>query len=467
MLSASGLVAGSAWASFQFIIDPKSVAWMNRYLPEGARIPLSVWDDPKTLAEVQSDLKRNGLSAGDQIRVESPGKAAKQTVDLLLPIFRRETNCSNPASLVEGARCPHRLSEVRVYRRVLNPTPQKKEALQFINVLGINEVEESFVLEPLVESRVAEAGSRDTLPYTIVERYDNPPELGKNIVAAQGIWLNLAGKTRKGDSTIVYGSVVYYNPVSTTISGLISWTSPTGQTPTWQKVRKGRAPELLVDRTVALEPDFQVYQLVPRKSKGVPFELQPVSLNKSPIDSGAFKDALFLARSGLWSPALEVIQSVRKQRIKEWTDTAQAQLDLVARHAKITKTQADQPWASASQQVLAHLIDGRWAKATYVIHTSADDLDDVLDLLKFDSGRIKKRIDAALQVNPARTDVQTWAALRVAAKRGKAQAIAWLKQQPQDNSTNRVKGLKLLNQLDSSQVSDGETPPVNSTNTQG
>lgn len=433
IVSAAGLVAGSAWMSFQFIMDPKSVAWMNRYLPEGARIPLSAWDDPKTMAEVQADLRRKGLQAGDPIRVESGAKSAR-TVDLLLPIFRHESQCSENCN---------RLSELRVYRRILNPTPQKKEALQFINVLEINEVEESFVLEPLADARVTEAGSDRKLPYTTVERYDN----------TQGIWLDLTGTLQQGDSNVAYGSVVYYNPISTTINGLISWTSPTGQSPSWQKVRKGRAPELLVNRTVALEPDFQVYQLQTGKSVSVPFHLRSISLTKATIDSGAFTDALLLARSGLWSPALEVMQSVRKQRIDEWTDTAQAQLDLVARHAKVTKTQADQPWASASQQVLANLMDGRWAKATQVIQPSAADRDEVLDLLKFDSGRIQKRIDAALQINPARTEVQTWAALRIAAKQGKTPAIAWLKQQPQDDSSTRVQSLKLLNQLEASEAS--------------
>ncbi|MBW4537867.1 MAG: hypothetical protein KME43_01835 [Myxacorys chilensis ATA2-1-KO14] len=428
--SAAGLVTTSAWMSFQFIKDPKSVAWMNHYLPEGARIPLSAWDDPKTMAEVQADLRKKGLRAGDPIRVESGAKSAKRTVDLLLPIFRPEAQCSD--------NCADRLSELRVYRRILNPTPQKKEALQFINVLEINEVEESFVLEPLANARVIEASSDRKLPYTTVERYED----------TQGVWLDLMGTLRQGDSSVTYGSVVYYNPVSTTINGLISWTSPVGQSPSWQKAPKGRAPELLVNRTVALEPDFQVFQLQ-IGTPSIPFQLRPISLNKAAIDSGAFTDALLLARNGLWSPALAVMQSVRKQRIDEWTATAQAQLDLVARHAKITKTQADKPWASASQQVLANLIDGRWAKSTQVIQLSAADRDEVLDMLKFDSGGIQKRINAALQINPARTEVQTWAALRIAAKQGKTPAIAWLKQQPQDDYTTRVQGLKLLNQLDS------------------
>jgi hypothetical protein len=434
ILSAAALVAGSAWLSLQFIIDPKSVVWMNRYLPEGAKIPLSAWDDPKTMAEIQAELRRNGLTVGNSIRVESSTKLANRTVDMLLPIFRRQANCLDDCD---------RLKEVRVYRTVLNPTPQKKEALQFINILEINELEESFVLDPLANAGVATVGSDRKLPYLTVERYEDR-------APSQGVWLNLSGKLRQGDFNVAYGSVVYYNPVSTSIGGIISWTSPPGQTPTWQSVPKGRALELLVNQTVALEPDFLVYQFIPRPSEAAPFQLKPISLNKPAIENSTFEDALFLARNGLWSPALEIMQSVKRRHIQDWTATAQAQVDLVARHAQITKAQADQPSASASQQVLVNLIDGRWTKATKVFQTSTDDRDEVLDLLKFDSGQLQKRINAALQLNAARTEVQTWAALRIAAKQGKADAIAWLKKQPYDDYNSHVQILKLLNQLDPS-----------------
>jgi hypothetical protein len=442
ILGAAGFVAVSGWLSVQFFLDPKSVAWLNQYLPEKARIPYSTWDDPKTISEIQAELRKSGLTAGDPIRVERKSKDKKPLFDLLLPVLRPQK---------EGE---DRLEEIRVYRNVLNPTPVKKEALQFVNVLDAKGLDETFVLDPLANAKVTVQGGDRTLPFVKIEKFDDR-------LPAPGIWLNISGEVQQGDATVAYGKVVYYNPGSTYINDLLKWTSPNGKTPIWQKPPKNRPLEFVVDRSVGLEPDFQVSQLKTRKAKTSPFGLEPISLEKPAINSGAFEDALFLARNGLWAPALEVMQSVRKQFVNAgtWTLTAQAQLDLVERHAKITKAQADEPSANVSQQILANMIDGRWAKATQIARTSVADREEILDLLKFDSGRIQKRITAALKLNPGREDVQTWAALRITAKQGRANAIAWLRQQPQETGSSHPQILKLLNQIDGAEVTTEITIP--------
>ncbi len=439
ILGAAGLVASCGWLSVQFFLDPKSVAWINQYLPEKARIPYSTWDDPKTMSEIQTELRKAGLSAGDPIRVEQNSKAKKKPADVLLPVFRPHKDGED------------RLEEVRVYRTVLNPTPNKREALQFVNVLDVKGLDESFVLDPLANAKVAIQGSDRNLPVLKVDRFDDR--------LPQGIWLNLSGQMQQGDATVTYGEVVYYNPESTYIGSLLKWTSPNGKTPAWQKVPKDRPLEFVVDRSVGLEPDFQVSQLRGRQSKTSPFELKVISLEKSAIDSGAFEDALSLARNGLWSPAREVMESVKKQTPELWTSTAQAQLDVVIRHAKVTKAQANEPSANVSQQILANLVDGRWAKATQIAQSSVADREEILELLRFDSGRIQKRISAALKLNPGREDVQTWATLRIAAKQGRSNAIAWLKQQPQETGSSHPQILKLLNQIDGVEVTTEITIP--------
>lgn len=430
--SAAGVVASSAWLSTQFIIDPRSVAWMNRYLPKDAKIPISAWDDPKTLKEIQSDLKRAGLFAGEPIRVETAIKGKKPQADLLIPIFKPGQDGGDD-----------RLTELRAYRFVLNPTPNKKEALQFVNQIEVSELREDFVTEPLVRARVINPSSDRPVPFTGVHRFeDRAPR--------NGAWLTLNGKLQQGDSSIAYGQVVYYNPTTTAMSVMLSWTSPDGELPSWQAVPKGRPAEFVVNQTVGLEPDFQIYQLRSVKRKTIPFQLQPISLSESGLkqDNGAFVDALFLARSGLWSTALDYLQSVKRQVGSDWTIDAQAQLDLVARHAKVTRAQADQSWANAGQQVLANLLDGRWERATQVMQNSTSDRTEILDVLKFDPGRVQRRINAALNFDPARSEVQLWAALRMAAQRGKPSAIAWLTQQPSDSGVRRAQTVKVLNELE-------------------
>jgi hypothetical protein len=99
--------------------------------------------------------------------------------------------------------------------------------------------------------------------------------------------------------------------------------------------------------------------------------------------------------------------------------------------------------------VLANLLDGRWERAAQAIEKSSFDHLEVVDVVKYDPGRIQRRINAALQFNPARSDVQMWAALRMATQHSKPQAIAWLKSQPLDSNVRRTQTLKILDQLES------------------
>ena len=440
--SAAGCVVTSTWLSAQFIIDPKSVAWMNRYLPNQAKIPISAWDDPKTIKEIQADLRKAGLFSGEPLRVETALKE-KQT-DLLIPIFR-------PGKDGEA----DRLIELRAYRLVLNPTLNKKEALQFVNQIEVRELREDFVTEPLVRSHAIDPSSDRPVPFTTVQRFEER-------APRNGAWLTLGGKLQQGDQSIAYGQVVYYNPTTTAMSVMLSWTSPNGELPSWQAVPKGRPAEFVVNQTVGLEPDFQVYQLRSVNRKNIPFQLQPISLSQSGLrqENGAFVDALFLARSGLWSNALDYLRSIKRQVGADWTIDAQAQMDLIARHAKITQTQADQPWASVGQQVLANLLDGRWERATQLMQNPTVDRAEVLNVLKFDPGRIHKRINASLNFDPARSEVQFWAALRLAAQQGKQGAIAWLTKQPQDSGIRRAQTVKLLNELEP--LTFGTVTPIES-----
>ncbi len=447
---AAALLIGGAWLSVEFILDPRSVIWLNQYLPEGSKILVAGSEELRTLAELQAALKKTGRAIGDPILLDDL-KAAKKSSDLLLPVLSRQEPCSFDCD---------RVTELRVYRPLLDSHRQGKQAdIQLISQLPINGVDESFVLAPFAEASGDDQGSTRALPLTTLQRFEDK-------APSQGVWLNLSGQRSPEDHSVAYGEIVHYNPSQNHLSVLLRWTSPTGEAPVWQKRAKGMLSTLVVNQSIGLEPDFEAYQVRARKFVPDPLQLLPVSLTEAALDNGAFVDALFLARNGLWSTALEFLRSVKnRQAPAEWSTDAQAQMDLVERHAQVTKSQAEKPWANVSQQVLVNLIDGRWAKATQVLQASPNDRDEITSLLKSDSGRLWKRVSALLRVNPTRQDVQTWGALILMAQQDKLRAIAWLKKQPQESSTSRAQITKLLNQTDgtldatlSDKLSQPQTP---------
>ena len=335
-----------------------------------------------------------------------------------------------------------RVTELRVYRPIPDSHGGKPEELQLISQLAIAGVDESFVLAPFAAAGGDDQGTTRTLPLTTLQRFEEK-------APAQGIWLNLSGQRSQGDDSVAYGEIVHYNPGQTYLSVLLRWTSPIGEAPVWQKRARGMLSTLVVNQSIGLEPHFEFYQVRARKFIPDPLQMLPVSLTEPALDNGAFVDGLFLARNGLWSTALEFLQSVKSRSTSaEWSTDAQAQLDLIERHAQVTRSQAEKPWANASQQVLVNLIDGRWAKATQVLQASLNDRDEITLLLKSDPGRLWKRVSALLRVNPTRQDVQTWGALIVMAQQDKPRAIAWLKKQPQESSSSRAQITQLLNQID-------------------
>ncbi|MCY7323652.1 MAG: hypothetical protein LH660_18065 [Phormidesmis sp. CAN_BIN36] len=431
---AAALLIGGAWLSVEFILDPRSVIWLNQYLPEGSKILVAGSEELRTLAELQAALKKTGRAIGDPISLESTLKEAKKSSDLLLPVLSRKEPCDLDCD---------RIMELRVYRPTANSDRQgKQNYIELISQLSVNGLDESFVLTPFAEVRGDDQGSSRILPLTTLQRFEDK-------VPSQGVWLNLSGQRAQGDSSVAYGEIVHYNPSQTHLSVLLRWTSPIGEAPVWQKRAKGMLSTLVVNQSIGLEPHFDAYQVRARKFIPDPLQLVPVSLAEPALDNGAFVDALFLARNGLWSTALEFLRSVKnRQAPAEWSTDAQAQMDLVERHAQATKLQAEEPWANASQQVLVNLIDGRWAKATQVLQASPHDRDEITSLLKSDSGRLWKRVSALLRVNQTRQDVQVWGALILMAQQDKPRAIAWLKKQPQESSASRAQITKLLNQVD-------------------
>ncbi|MBD2362503.1 hypothetical protein H6G36_15145 [Anabaena minutissima FACHB-250] len=411
LLTGAGLVISFTWIGVLLIFDPQQVGWLNSVLPEWAQIPMSQSEYPQTVQQIRDSLSHKHKIVGDTIALDDEDNS------FLLPVLRQRPNCqSNCQEVVE----------LRVYHlENLQYQAQPEKFYRLTNQLLIARLEESVALAPLVDPTSENPEVSDSLPLTEVQRFE-----GKT--PGRGVWFYLRGQRQQGTHAIAYGEIVYYNPERANLQQMVSWTSPNGQLPKWEQVTGDSAKELVIDQTVGLEPQLQVYQVKAVKLYLKPLQLEAINLTPSAIKDDSYQNALFIARSGLWTPAFQWLQSLKKQRRGVLPATAQAQMDLIRLHSELTKTQADKTWASPSQQVLADLVDGRWEKALQAFENSPQNAQEIATLLKADKdkGRLWKRVLAALKVNPNKAEVQTWGALILAVQQGEEQANSWLQQQP-------------------------------------
>jgi hypothetical protein len=468
MFGGSALIAGCGWFSYQLIVNPDIGIWLNQFLPAWTQIPLQRHHSIKTLDEIRDDLQVEGLRLGNPLPLPTPDKVAEfqnelyeknpylyplrtflmppedliQTAsDLLVPVVKKRA-----ASVVHPceSNCQE-IVELRVYESILMPYQRSGTPpyYRMVHQLKVNGPAESYVLASLIGKRVNQQGSNKPQPLMNLKRFT-----GK--VPAMGVWFNLYSTRIVAGKKVPYGQIVHYNPTYNHLSMMLEWKSPAGQQPIWQEITGGADPELLIEETLGLEPQFSVFQIKPQKFVPNPIQLSSISLDEAVLDHYNYRQALRLARSGLWSPALELMSSLKENTGKSrrypssWPTVAQAQLDLIQFHAKITDAQATAAWASPSQKVLAGLIDGRWTEALHVLQTDRMSANDLNTLLQADQGRLKLRIQAALAENPEEPDLQAWGALVVAAQQGETEALSWLNQRSLTTDENRDRIRQLL-----------------------
>ncbi|MGB3534362.1 MAG: hypothetical protein WBA13_12715 [Microcoleaceae cyanobacterium] len=468
MFGGSALIAGCGWFSYQLIVNPDIGIWLNQFLPASTQIPLQRHESIKTLDEIRDQLQVEGLRLGNPLPLPTPNKVAEfqdqlyeqnpylyplrtflmppedliQTAsDLLVPVVKkRESSVVHPCE----SNCQE-IVELRVYESILMPyqrsgTPSHYRMVHQLKVKG---PAESYVLASLIGKRVNQQGSNKPQPLMNLKRFtDKVPNIG--------IWFNLYSTRIVAGKKVPYGQIVHYNPTYNHLSMMLEWKSPAGQQPIWQEITGGANPELLIEETLGLEPHFSVFEIKPKKFVPNPIQLSSISLDEAVLDHYNYRKALRLAQSGLWSPASELMISLKENVGKDrrypstWPAVAQAQLDLIQFHAKITDAQAAAAWASPSQQVLAGLIDGRWTEALNVLQTDRMSTNQLNTLLQADEGRLKLRIQAALAEDPQEPDLQAWGALVVAAQRGEDEALSWLDRRSFTTTENRDRIRQLL-----------------------
>jgi hypothetical protein len=440
IIVAGSIIAGGIWLGILLMINPNSVVWINRFLPEWTRIPIVASSAPQTLASIQDEVRQSRLIPGEPQSLPNS--------ELLLPILLSPPDCQSDCE---------QIVELRVYQPTAQSSDEKRYRLAA--QLPIAGPEEYFVLSSQDKSTSDDGTLSRSLPLTKLTRFDDK-------APTQGIWFNLSGRRVGGDTPMNYGQIVHYNPDQTHLSVMLQWTSPNEQSPDWQQVTSTSTPELIVNQTVGLEPNFKVYQLKPRDFAPDPIYLQEISLAQPAIDTQAYRNALILVRGGLWSPALQLLESQKK---RSWSAVAQAQMDVIRMHAQVTQSQAKQAWATPSSSILANLIDGRFSDALVVFQSTqlGGMLQEIATLLQTDSGQLWERTEAALKVNPNDNKVKAWGALIVSAQQGRRKAIAWLKQlsptQSDAKSENNFPIRELLDRLD---IALGKASPTSSHSSQ-
>ncbi|MGM3306200.1 hypothetical protein ACSQ6I_09495 [Anabaena sp. WFMT] len=412
LLSSTGMIVGVGWISILYILNPEQISWLNEVLPKWAQIPLGKKDVSYTLPEIELTLSKQKRIAGESLSLDNQQKKL-----FLLPVFQKRNNCQSDCQ---------ELVELRVYAlsKDLEFQFQQQKYYHLVTQLSVTGLTESFVESGLGEN-VPESETQEgsiNLALTEIKAFENS--------TSPGFWFYLWGdSTQDNDNKTAYGRIVHYNPQNRSLQQILSWKNPNGTLPKWQEVTGGGAKELVIDQTVGLEPHLQVYQVKPSKLVSNSLLLEAINLKKPESEDFGYKNSLLLARNGLWTPADAWLTSLVKERKKPYPEAAQAQIDLIRLHSQFTKIQADQSWASPSQQVLTYLLDGRWEQALQVLIESPEKGKEIYTLLKTDKGKLWHRTTVALRLNPTRRAVLAWAYLIFAVQRGEDRADSWIEGQ--------------------------------------
>lgn len=447
-LGSGSFVAVSGWVAFWLIVNPGQVGWVSRFFPDWTLTPLNHEDAPKTLEELQTEARSHGQFFGSPIALTADAKAT-DAADQLFPVMGYQPRCSP----TPDQPCT-RLEELRVYRPVRH---RRMPQFQLVDRLAVSGPDEFFAVSPLADVAPVGHGSSRALPLMSVQRIEGTsPD--------SGIWFHVNGDRGKGSQRILYGHVGRYDPTWGKLALVLPWTSPAGQPPRWQAITGGGLPELVVNQTIGLEPQFLVYHVKAVSSLAKPVQLEQVSLQQTAFKHKGYENALFLARNRLWTPALQILKAIKPTMGQKWTATAQAQLDVIGLHAAVTKTEAERSRASISQQIVAQMIDGRWHQALTLVRKALGEGHDLSLVLKGHSNRLWQRIEASLRVNPNQVDVQTLGGLMIYAQRGRNAAIDWLQTQNRSpllasaNPSIHPRTQAILQQLDNSPIALGALP---------
>lgn len=458
LLGSFGVVSATLWLSFQYLVNPDVAFWLDHELLGVTHQNQGEAALPQTLDQIQAALTKGGLTAGQPIVLKSDfglPSEMKTASDIAMPISKKVVaNDAQQATGVCNEPC-EQIDQLRIYRSLQLPwlirLLLRKPYFRLTDVISVRGPSSADLLTP-DQNPLVSAGSDQPLPLTQSDIYNPAPQ--------PGLWLRLTGLQAQGSSVSTYGQIFYFDPRRERLDLMMNWVSPPGEVPQWQQVTGDSLPELVVNQTVGLEPQYAIYQL--KMADGVAHQLQPITLIEPALDAPTYLDGLTLGKSGLWTPALALLKQQKQNDPKRWNPAAQAQLDYMKLHANITQAQANQPSASTVQRILGYLVNGSWSPALDVLQSDRSARSEVREMLLSDTGRLANRIDTALKISPGDTSIVAWGALLRMIRGSEAQAIAWAQRQSSGRAgtvTLVQKLIKQLNQPDAASVPKLAPPP--------
>lgn len=415
LLAAAVTTLGISWFGYTAIVNPDLYFWLEQAFPGRSGFQTSPGQPPpQPLSQILAALEQAGKQPGEPLILESQlalRSGLEAATLVLVPIYQQQPDCNLDCEAI---------TELQLYRALQIPSLarlfQAQPTWRLLERIPVSGPQETEVIVSAPNARLANYGSTRRLPLTQLEIDLSAP--------APGTWLRLSGVGAGRSTPPLYGQIFHFNPEQARLNLVLTWHSPKGTAPTWQPVTGTPTPELVVDQGVALEPNFKVYQLQ-SGSRGAA-RLQAIALTQPSFPDSTYGNSLMLARRGLWTSALPLLQQVKQQQAQRWTPAAQAQLDLIQIHAQVTQAQALQPTPNPLERIVAYLNNGSWSAALQVLEANSSARSAVQEMLLADSGRLLKQVEATLSVNPGQPDALAWGAMLLSVQQGQPEAIAWL-----------------------------------------
>jgi hypothetical protein len=411
-----------------YLANPLAISWLA-----SSDAPVfysnSLWNIPKSIKQIQSDLAQNQLKLGENYNLK--------TGEIIYTVIEIETQ---------------NIREIRFYQAIWDRGVEKFLLVSTTTIAGIDEY---FVRSPLLKyitypipERLKP--NRRRLPLKKLTLLPNPPS------QLSGIWFSTSGYI----DGIAYGQIYcFLDDKRSQLIELEPWTSPANELPVWRNVlgrnilnSNSSSMQLVVNQTQEFEPTFVVFQpeeIIINSIRNI--QLRQVNLNEAKKQPKIYQDALVLASVGLWSPALEkfnVMVEQLKAQGKSLSPFLQEQYDFIDFHSKITHNQAENSNFNLGEKALAKIVDGRWSEALAIANDPAYKGDRIVEMLAKYHPRIWQRAMTALTFTSA-TEIKLWAGLVVLHRDGLRRAEHWLREQKVDIKDSN----QLLQRLDLAPIS--------------
>ncbi len=358
---------------------------------------------PQTVNEIKEELKRANLTLGEIFPIEVKDVA-------LYPVFNQKKE----------------LQQIRVYRAGGRKFRGKWHLADAVEVTGLR------------KSTIDAPRQR----YTLANRLNADPILPFNdLHMLEGerpeaeVWFLARGNAPNGAFGLVFHLALTPQP---RLFMLKEWVSPVGKLPQWQETisippKPGATdlPEIVIDQSLAPEPLYEMLRVIPTGDVANPYELRTIELAERGKIGKTYSNALILARSGLWSPAMKVWTKADEKL----SIPVREQHAYIAFHAQLTAKRAAQEIADTGDRVRNLLIDGQFATALELATRSESNARSVVTLLKKNDQPFWNRMNGSLQVNND-PKAYPWGAIMVMIRKNLPSARQWLAERSRNNAEN-------------------------------